>query len=183
MVFSQGDVTALAMFRGSASAGQYTPTMRMLEALTALGIGVKFADTRQMFLNPQSGLRSRVMVPLICVYLAGAAFCFLAAPTILAFAFGDAYAFNYSVALLLAPAYFCSSIITNVLQILIARGCGHTVALWTTGVIVLAVLLLGVGAARIGAVGVALADLLVLAAWLAILLRLEKVSRSLGVNS
>lgn len=177
MVLGHGDVTALAVWQGSAAAGQYTPTMRMLEALTALGIGIKFAGTHQILANPQLGLRPRMAIPLLCTYIVSVVLCFLAAPTILALTFGEPYEFNYAVAAILAPAYFLASLATILLQILIARGSGLQVALWTIGVIGLSLVLLTTGAAYAGEVGVALADLLTLLAWFAILLRLEISSR------
>ncbi|MBB2770832.1 UNVERIFIED_ORG: O-antigen/teichoic acid export membrane protein [Mycolicibacterium obuense] len=177
MVLGQGDVTALAIYRGSAAAGEYTPTMRVLEALTAIGIGVKFADTRHMLANPHAGLRARIVVPLSGAYLVSALLCPLVAPPILELSFGSTYEFNYAVAGLLIPVYYLSILITILLQILIARGLGREVAVWTTGVIALALATLAAGAQMGGPVGVAVADLLIYGVWFAIMLYLEVRSR------
>lgn len=179
-ILGQGDVTALAIFRDTAAAGEYTPTMRVMEALTALALGVKFAGTRQMVTNSGRGLQSRILTPWSIAYCMSAALVLLAAPAVVTMAFGEAYKFDYQVAMILAPAYFLSSIVSMLLQILIARGSGSQVASWTLALMGMAVVLLAAGAVAAGTVGVASADLLIFGTWLVVLLRLEVKSRRDG---
>lgn len=177
-ILSQGDVTALAIFRDAVAAAEYTPTMRLIEALSALTIGIKFALTRHMVMNAGQGLQSRVLIPLSVVFAVGAVSMLLFAPTVLTFTFGEDYTFNYQVAFILAPAYFLSSIVSMLLQILVARRCGSQVAMSTSILIVGAIVLLALGAVTAGATGVAVAVLLTFAAWLAALLAIEVKTRN-----
>lgn len=181
MVVGHGDVTALAAMKGTVEAGEYTPTMRIMEALTALGIGIKFAGTREILADPHAGLRASHWTPLLLTYSAGVAVCLMVAPTLVPLAFGNQYHFDLVIALILAPAYLLSCLISILLQILIARGSGVQVATLTAKTVALALAALATGSACAGGLGVAVANFVVLLTWFAGLCRLEKQGRSADV--
>ncbi len=86
LALTQSDLAALLVIEGPTTAGSYTPTLRIVESLTAIGIGLKYglgsslADPHRSFSIPWKQLLPLFGVGIILAYVVS--------PTLVPTAFG-----------------------------------------------------------------------------------------------
>ncbi len=165
LVLGQYDVIALTWAEGPESAGTYVPTMRMFEALTALGIAYKFITTRELVDSDAGRLPFRRLFRLFLIYAVAAVLVLLLGSVVVSIFFGKDYAFLPLQGFVLAIAYWFSVLCTIYLQVLIARADYRSVSLATLLVILFSLVSMPIAASLGGSLGLSIASALAFALW------------------
>lgn len=169
LTFGQAGPLALAWAAGPAAAATLVPTLRLCDALTAIGIGYKAAANRELQSSVDGALpRGAVTVLLGAFALAAVALCAVA-PTAVPLLFGAQHRFVWNVALLLLAAFALATLVAVKVQLLFAIG-AHARIISASGAAVLVAVVAGtIGAEVAGISGTAAAMLLTTATWFAAL--------------
>jgi hypothetical protein len=163
-VLNQCDIIALAMFVSVESSAQFVPQMRIYEALGAFAIAVKVVFTREAFLNPgaSSWRHARLAVALYALFALPAVFL---GAYVADYMLGSDARWDVLIAIMLTTTYLFATIATFVVQRAVAQGCWASIYRGSIAMHFVALCGMPVLAITLGAVGVALGDLLLFGAW------------------
>lgn len=160
----------LATAAGPAAVAAVVPTLRLCEALTAIGIGYKAAANRALQATADGAFPRGTVVMLIGAFALAAGVTCAVSPVIVPIVFGPELHFAWPIVLPLLSSAALAMLIAVKVQLLFAVGASAQIARSAGLAAVVAVAASGGGAVVLGAPGVALAMALTTATWLAMLL-------------